>query len=152
MAINALECAVLLDSTRAEVESQFSPLNCKSSQCTYSTPTVHLQYTYSAPTLHLHYSTCLAPDRAPVGKDNARAAGRDALPDVHEHLLGRLRDERAHEGAPVAHDRAARRVAGVAAVTLQGSVIASSPLYQVYQLQSFKSNSQCPQCMYVKGN
>ena len=113
---------------------------------------MHLQYTYSTPTLHLHYSTCLAPDRAPVGKDNARAAGRDALPDVHEHLLGRLRDERAHEGAPVAHDRAARRVAGVAAVTLQGSVIASSPLYQVYQLQSFKSNSQCPQCMYVKGN
>ena len=109
MAINnALECAVLLDSTRAEVESQFSPLK--------RPKTVHLQYTYSAPTLHLHYSTCLAPDRAPVGKDNARAAGRDALPDVHEHLLGRLRDERAHEGAPVAHDRAARRVAGVARI------------------------------------
>ena len=110
-----------------------------------SAPKVHPQYAYSAPTLHLHYSTCLAPDRAPVGKDNARAAARDALPDVHEHLFGRLRDERAHEGAPVAHDRAARRVARVAAVTSQESVIASSPLYQVYQLQSFKS--QCPQCM-----
>ena len=79
-------------------------------QYTYSVPGM---YTYSAPTLHLRYSTCLAPDRAPVGKDDARAAGRDALPDVHQHLLRRLRDERAHEGAPVAHDRAARRVAGV---------------------------------------
>ena len=65
----------------------------------------------------------LARDAAPIGINDARPPERDALPDVLEHLLRHLRDERPDERAPVGHHRAAGRVAGVAAVTSQGSVL-----------------------------
>ena len=65
----------------------------------------------------------LARDAAPIGSNDARPPERDALPDVLQHLLGDLGDERPDERDPVAHHRAAGRVAGVAAVTSQGSVL-----------------------------
>ena len=65
----------------------------------------------------------LARDAAPIGSNDARPPERDALPDVLQHLLRDLRDERPDERGPVGHHRAAGRVAGVAAVTSQGSVL-----------------------------
>ena len=65
----------------------------------------------------------LARDAAPIGSNDARPPERDALPDVLEHLLRDLGDERPDERAPVGHDGAAGRVVGVAAVTSQGSVL-----------------------------
>ena len=92
-------------------------------KCTRSTLPARVHCKGAPPSSEKQQRQNLARDAAPIGSDDPRPPERDALPDVLEHLLRHLRDERPDERAPVGHHRAAGRVAGVAAVTSQGSVL-----------------------------